>query len=328
MKLNKKRISILVSLMCLLVLLFFTLCSFDLPSYDSTRDDALTFNGISFLDFQSIYNIVDKQFLTGQLNSFEPIALVFTDNRVALYCRALNNTSFPQFTGSNPETLYFRNSYFRSYLTSDGFTFWQSISNITVVASSCISFRVSSSDSLSISNPDFVFINGTVVQDSISSVESYFNTFYDRLVSYDSVYESGYYDGLESGLIWGEDLGYQEGYTEGYQEGIGTGYRDGFLAGEAEGYDTGYADGYQDGYETGYDSGYAEAERETVIEYVEPFEIDIGRVISGISSVPDNIMNGSFDFELFGINVYGLLKLLIILFVVSAIVVFIIKRAS
>lgn len=333
MKLCKKKMAILATVCALLLVMVFVLCSFAPPSYPST----LTYfdaSSLSRIDSENIYSIIYFQDFLGSLNSFQPVCCYISST----YCVLVLVTAIQSFDCAFVDNIfsftYTGSWYYTAYLTSGGFSFIQRVSsNFNVVSSNVICYSLDETDSLHYNSSFVPSSSSSNGRDDISDVFNYWYNYY-QLVStdyeskFESYYNDGFSDGYESGYVDGFDTGFsygeQFGYQDGYQDGIGTGYNDGYLAGEADGYDTGYSDGYQDG----YDTGYSEAERETVIQYVEPFEIDIGRVISGISSVPDNIMNGSFDFELFGINVYGLLKLLIILFVVSAIVVFIIKRAS
>lgn len=351
MKLNKKRISILVSFMCLLILLVFPLCSFDLPDYPDQASEMTTLSGyLTTSEIDTIKQILDYQDLAGQFNSLVPIAIGHSPDSTVFCLFALPSATLTySTTGQASQTTFIfelsgtqQNAFIRIGFSSEGFAIYNvvSASSISYRRDTLLYYRTSMTGSL-IKNSRYDSVSSSTVRSEISDVFNYWNGYISRLSGsgsgasseeLESAYVDGYGDGYFDGKDVGYGLGFESGYIEGVTDGFNTGYiegnQDGFDIGFSEGYDTGYSDGYYDGFMTGYDSGYSEAERETVIEYVEPIEIDIGRVISGISSVPDNIMNGSFDFELFGINVYGLLKLLIILFVVSAIVVFIIKRAS
>lgn len=336
MKLNKKRISILVSLMCLLVLLVFVFCSFTRPSYSEVLT---SISSISVVDFENIYDIYYNQSFMGQFNSLELVCIYKANGRlIALFNipgKSYSTSYYGNTNGfnSNSSVTFTPNSgahFIAVFLTPHGFGCFNTADTTSVVFSGLLYYR-EYSRTLVNNSSYFVFSSSDEANSTITSVldftASNLPSSSDEL---ESAYEDGYFEGLESGLIWGEELGYQEGYTEGYQEGIGTGYRDGFLAGEAEGYDTGYADGYQDGYDTGYSDGLEDAPPETVtiVIYEEPVEIDVPGIISSISSIPDSILSGSFDFEFAGINIYGLLKLLIIVFIISAVIFFIIKRSA
>lgn len=359
MKLNKKRITILVSLMCLLVLLVFTLCSFDLPDYPSTYSELLVTSGISSQDLSNILGIFRFQDLTGQFNSLIPLCIFINAQNKVVSLFAVPSSSLT-ITSS-----YYENTWYYSFknntntnltfvligLSDQGFCVYNTsyTGEYRVLRSQALYYRPSYDADLTLNS--YFTPNSSVTNQDILSVFNYWNGYVSRLSgsgsgaspeelesAYDNGYESGfgsgfddgYFEGLESGLVWGEELGYQEGYTEGYEEGIGTGYMHGYQAGEADGYFTGYDDGYQDGYDTGYSDGLEDAPSETVtiVIYEEPVEIDVPGIIGSISSIPDSILSGSFDFEFAGINIYGLLKLLIIVFIISAVIFFIIKRSA
>ncbi len=329
MKLNKKRLGILFLVLSLLILGIFCLCSFSPPNFPTTA--GTSFSSLSRFDVDNLLSIVNLQHEMGSFTSLFPVYCRMRSNGIleltclqtgSAYVLSKDNTGYWNFSSTALKVVY--------YFTVNGFTTISTSPNGSDTEK--FLFYRTSENSDMIVNPEFSFSNSQNGNDTITDCFNYWSDLYSLVVNYESdvagAFDSGYFDGLESGLDWGEQLGYQDGY----QDGLDTGYREGYWNGEFVGYETGYLVGYDNGYENGYsdgyDSGYSDVEPETVIKVVEPVEIDIGKVISGISSVPDSIMNGSFDFELFGINVYGLLKLLIILFVVSAIVVFIIKRAS
>lgn len=323
MKLNKKRISILVSLMCLLLLLVFTLCSFDFPEFDTM---VYSLGRPSSDEVSLLIQIMNLQYEVGSFNSCVPIMMYFNAYVNTIFVvLALPNATWSlgtnyNFTSSNCISVSF---------TTTGFTCLTNLGSFSTVVSNVVFYR-SSFDS----EPQYYSFSysSDPVDPVVTDALAYWQDVYALFSSENSEYESGFSDGYESGYVDGFDTGFsygeQFGYQDGYQDGIGTGYSEGYQQGEADGYDTGYSDGYLDGYETGYDSGYSEAERETVIEYVEPVELDVPSIFNSITSIPNNILQGSFDFDFFGINLYGLLKIIILLFIVSAVVVFIIKRSK
>jgi len=89
----------------------------------------------------------------------------------------------------------------------------------------------------------------------------------------------------------------QEIYDEAYDIGYEVGFENG--------YEGGQDDGYLDGYDIGYDKGYKDGKSE--IGYF----LDIGSIISSIPSSIRSLLENAFDFDLFGINVVGLLLLIL-----------------
>lgn len=176
---------------------------------------------------------------------------------------------------------------------------------------------------------------------------------YDRILEgytvggdgYDDGYNAGYLDGLASGREYGyndgysvgHDIGYQEGYETGYDNGYETGYDDGWETGYYIGFDhgtdygrgVGYNEGYDDGYETGYwdgwDEGYDDG-YDVGIEDGSPIELDIPSVITAVPQSAKSIINNAFGFELFGINVAGLLSVLLIVAIIGFVVKWLMSR--
>lgn len=267
----------------------------------------------------------------------------------------INNTSTNRisFSGSG--------QCIQGIFTSDGFIAYGSsyvgLSSLSFSTGTVICYRDSASSSQGVSGivPNNSYGFSTIGSHSvIYPVRNYWYTYYSKLVSdfeysssdLESAYVDGYDNGLETGYWIGWDEGYETGYKSGYDYGLADGYETGYGAGAVDGYvdgfdagyDTGFDDGYSTGYDSGYDNGYdtgysdglddAPPETVTIVIYEEPVEIDVPGIIGSISSIPDSILSGSFDFEFAGINIYGLLKLLIIVFIVSAVIFFIIKRSA
>ena len=147
---------------------------------------------------------------------------------------------------------------------------------------------------------------------------------------YDDGYDNGYQAGYDQGYSSGESNGYQTGYTEGQESVLGI------VDGEKqEAYDIGYGNGRQDGYldglndgsMQGYDRGYGEgkfageSEAHTTLN-------SFKEMVFAIFDAPGVLIDGILDFEIFGINVAGLVKTVITLALVAAVVFLIIKLKS
>lgn len=151
---------------------------------------------------------------------------------------------------------------------------------------------------------------------------------------YSEAYSIGYHDGYNAGEIAGyvtgsaegKKIGYNNGYANGLSDGLETAteeYNRGFVDGNAAGMDSGYKNGYTVGYKegetVGYKSGYSAGSAAGGGDAV---ELDIPDIINSIPSAVQNFIFSGFGFEVFGINVAGLMSVLIILILV----VFFIKR--
>lgn len=334
MKLSKKRISILVIICVTLIVGIFTLCSFSPPDFVSTT--SLSFSSLSQIDVENLSSIVNLQSSMGYFGAYFPVFCRMRSSGVlSLTCLKKGSSYIFSDAGSRWEFTTTGDVAVFEF-TADGFSF-ASTSTYNPADSELLFYRTYEIGALFL-NPDFQYSGSENGDDNISDCLTYWIQFYENTINYESdvdgAFDSGYFEGLESGLSWGEALGYENGYTEGYQEGIGTGYMHGYQAGEADGYGSGYSEGYDYGYDSGYDSGYsdglddADPETITIVIYEEPVELNVPGIISAISSIPDSILSGAFDFEFSGINIYGLLKLLIIVFIISAVIFFIIKRSA
>lgn len=118
--------------------------------------------------------------------------------------------------------------------------------------------------------------------------------------TYSEGYEAGYEDGKEDGY----DEGKSDGYDEGVEAGSTSGYQNGYAAGSADGYDRGYEKGDKAGYDRGYSEGVLKADQGA--------QIDIAGVISAVPTAARTFLDTAFNFELFGINIAGLMTTLII----------------
>lgn len=140
----------------------------------------------------------------------------------------------------------------------------------------------------------------------------------------------GYIVGHEEGESQGRNIGFREGYETGYsagnQAGYDNGYKSGFdfasqkigpeqySIGHAEGYSQGHSEGFSEGYETGYRYGAINNPQGT------PVTLNIPSIITSITSSVGSFLTSAFDIEIFGINVAGLLSVLILVAFVLIIV--------
>lgn len=121
----------------------------------------------------------------------------------------------------------------------------------------------------------------------------------------------------------GYDLYFAGGYYTGYDVGQTHGYQDGLTEGYNEGYNgqDGYPLGYEYGYENGAQQGYADAK--AVYDNSEAWK-NMKNVIFAMYDAPFYIIQESFDFDIFGINIagtiIGLISLSIIVFVLSFVI--------
>lgn len=142
---------------------------------------------------------------------------------------------------------------------------------------------------------------------------------------YDHGYTNGFDDGFEYGDREGYDLGFTNGYQTGYLDGEEEGYQSGLDANDKyafeEGYDWGYEDGYtaaeqvademrQEGYNKGYAAGQTDAMN--TLDTISAF-------VDGIVSAPINVLYTIFDVEVFGINLYAIISIVLGAMVVLAV---------
>ena len=140
----------------------------------------------------------------------------------------------------------------------------------------------------------------------------------------------GYIVGHEEGESQGRNIGFREGYETGYSAGNQAGYDNGYKSGydfasqkigpeqysigHAEGYSQGHSEGFSEGYETGYRYGAINNPQGT------PVTLNIPSIITSITSSVGSFLTSAFDIEIFGINVAGLLSVLILVAFVLIIV--------
>lgn len=112
----------------------------------------------------------------------------------------------------------------------------------------------------------------------------------------------------ENGYNVGQQEGYDNGLINGQTQGYNTGYNDGFSAGESTGYQTGYTAGLSDGQQ--YDDT----------------ALTIFTGIIEVGLLPVNIFLQMFNYEIFGINISGVVSALLTISIVIIIVRFLLGK--
>lgn len=154
----------------------------------------------------------------------------------------------------------------------------------------------------------------------------------------------GYMVGHQEGESQGKNIGYQDGYSKGYESGNVDGYQSGHADGYQTGYNAGNEAGYNNGYKTGYDfasqkigpeqysvgyeegytvghsDGYREGFNFAMLNPPEGMKLDIPAIINSIPSSVQSFIISAFGFELFGINIAGLLGCLIAIVIVYLVI--------
>lgn len=147
-----------------------------------------------------------------------------------------------------------------------------------------------------------------------------------------SIYQAGYNDGEIHGYMVGHQEGESQGKKIGYQDGYSKGYESGNEAGYNNGYKTGYdfasqkigpeqySVGYEEGYTVGHSDGYREGFNFAMLNPPEGIKLDIPAIISSITGSVGSFLTTAFNIEIFGINIAGLLSVLILVAFVLIIV--------
>lgn len=173
-----------------------------------------------------------------------------------------------------------------------------------------------------------------------------------------SIYQAGYNAGEINGYMVGhaegesdgKNIGYQDGYSkgyesgnvDGYQSGHADGYQTGYNAGNEAGYNNGYKSGYdfasqkigpeqysvgyEEGYTVGHSDGYREGFNFAMLNPPEGMKLDIPAIINSIPSSVQSFIISAFGFELFGINIAGLLGCLIAVAIVYLVIKLLLGR--
>ncbi len=124
---------------------------------------------------------------------------------------------------------------------------------------------------------------------------------------YDPAYNAGFHDARD-----GIELELQDHYELGLQEGEKLGYDKGHSDGRNDGYEDGLIDGEAAGYDIGYQAGLS-------------YDTDMGSLVVSILESPMVLIESMLDFDLFGVNVAGLVKVLLTLSITAVIVFFVLK---
>lgn len=140
----------------------------------------------------------------------------------------------------------------------------------------------------------------------------------------------GYIVGHEEGESQGKNIGYQDGYSKGYESGSIDGYDNGYK----KGYDFAsekigpeqYSVGYEEGYTVGHSDGYREGFNFAMLNPPEGIQLDIPAIINSIPSSVQSFIISAFGFELFGINIAGLLACLIAIVIVYLVIKLLLGR--
>lgn len=147
-----------------------------------------------------------------------------------------------------------------------------------------------------------------------------------------SIYQAGYNAGEIHGYMVGHEEGESQGKKIGFQEGYETGYNAGNEAGYDNGYKSGYdfasqkigpeqySVGYEEGYTVGHSDGYRQGFNFAMLNPPEGMKLDIPAIINSIPSSVQSFIISAFGFELFGINIAGLLGCLIAIVIVYLVI--------
>lgn len=134
----------------------------------------------------------------------------------------------------------------------------------------------------------------------------------------------GYMVGYQEGESQGKNIGYQDGYSKGYESGNEAGYNNGYKTG----YDYAsqkigpeqYSVGYEEGYTVGHSDGYREGFNFAMLNPPEGMKLDIPAIISSITGSVGSFLTTAFNIDIFGINIAGLLSVLVLVAFVFIIV--------
>lgn len=137
-----------------------------------------------------------------------------------------------------------------------------------------------------------------------------------QTIGYGNGFEAGYDTGYESGLI----DGYEPGYNAGNEAGYNDGYKKGYDFASANIGPEQYSVGYEEGYTVGHSDGYREGFNFAMLNPPEGMKLDIPTIISSITGSVGSFLTTAFNIEIFGINIAGLLSVLILVAFVFIIV--------
>ena len=143
-----------------------------------------------------------------------------------------------------------------------------------------------------------------------------------QTIGYGNGFEAGYDTGYESGLI----DGYEPGYNAGNEAGYNDGYKKGYDFASAKIGPEQYSVGYEEGYTVGHSDGYREGFNFAMLNPPEGMKLDIPAIINSIPSSVQSFIISAFGFELFGINIAGLLGCLIAIVIVYLVIKLLLGR--
>ena len=133
-------------------------------------------------------------------------------------------------------------------------------------------------------------------------------------------FQDGYDVGFESGYASGNEAGYNSGYSAGNEAGYNNGYKFGYdFASQKIGPEQ-YSVGYEEGYTVGHSDGYREGFNFAMLNPPEGMKLDSPAIISSITGSVGSFLTTAFNIEIFGINIAGLLSVLILVAFVFIIV--------
>lgn len=172
------------------------------------------------------------------------------------------------------------------------------------------------------------FTVGTSTSNAFRSTASAWLEFYLKVFNYDQNLQSSYNDGYnagetagaQSGYLSGFQAGFEEGEQSGYQSGYDSGHDVGYTQGETAGYNRGYNVGFSEGYEVGVSDG-GGGDSVVIIE-----QLDISSIISSLPQAVRNILDSTFGFELFGINIASTLTAVLLVAIVAFVVRWLMSR--
>lgn len=143
-----------------------------------------------------------------------------------------------------------------------------------------------------------------------------------QTIGYGNGFEAGYDTGYESGLI----DGYEPGYNAGNEAGYNDGYKKGYDFASAKIGPAQYSVGYEEGYTVGHSDGYREGFNFAMLNPPEGMKLDIPSIINSIPSSVQSFIISAFGFELFGVNIAGLLGCLIAVVIVYLVIKLLLGR--
>lgn len=122
------------------------------------------------------------------------------------------------------------------------------------------------------------------------------------------------------GLPTDDNEEWESGYESGYGFGYTDGYDEGLDIGTNQGYQSGYSDGNTQGYQTGYASGLLDGQS------YDQTALTIFTGIIEVGLLPVNIFLQMFNYEIFGINISGVVSALLTISIVIIIVRFLLGK--